>query len=209
MRQKRLILAGLAVLLVLGIVAPMAWADDDNPPPWQRGGPRTTFERWEFDTANLNPLPDAMYNPYGTPSTTVTPLGSWLPIYDNRFGVWPLSGMIDIDIPNDPTNPDWQKNIWVQLTWDGEGITVPEVSANGVPAQWIESDPRLPGGWFHSTYLVVLPYNPPMEHLHVAGDIRVDELVVDTICIPEPSTLVLLGAGAFGLVVFAWRKRAA
>lgn len=200
----------LAVLAVVVAVSVPALADDKQPPPWTRGDDRTTFERWEFSDTNPAPLPDQLLNPYGVPQTTIVPKpgASWLPVYDNRIGVWPLSGYMDIVIPNVRDHLDWDKHLWVQLTWELEGSQLPIIGVQGptgelVLGKFIEEDsfdgePGHP--WFHTTWEIILPFNPPEEILHIAGDIMVDELVVDTICVPEPITLSLLALGGLALL---------
>ncbi|MBI4580191.1 MAG: PEP-CTERM sorting domain-containing protein, partial [Planctomycetes bacterium] len=62
-----------------------------------------------------------------------------------------------------------------------------------VPGQEVVSVPL--GTWIHSTYLIRLEPNPDFEIVLVSGSITVDQLVIDTICYPEPASLMLLGLG--------------
>jgi hypothetical protein len=66
----------------------------------------------------------------------------------------------------------------------------------------ISQDPPI----YDSVFATSLPNNPPSETVVITGTLQVSELVIDTECVPEPSTLVLLGMGALGLVARAWRK---
>jgi hypothetical protein len=52
-----------------------------------------------------------------------------------------------------------------------------------------------------------LAFNPQYEDVIITGSYYVGEVVVDTICIPEPSSLALLAVGAISLLPYAWRKR--
>lgn len=207
MRMRKLALAG---LLLAFIVTPVL-GDDNFPPPWDRANPRATYQRWEFDTS-LNPTPpNFMINPFGVAALTVTPApgDDWRNLYDNRIGVWPLSGEILVDIPNAPDQPDWTKKVWIQLTWELEGTILPDITVNGVVGQEIETDIlEVYQGheWFHTTWLVNLPNNPPSETVRIAGDLMVDELVIDTICVPAPGA-VMLGVIGIGMVGTYTRKR--
>ena len=195
-------LAVLGVVLLVGSLVGPAWADDVYPPPW-RGAAGTTFGMWEFSTNNPNPTPEPGYlYPWGLPTTQVTPglFQSWLPDWNGRTGVWPLSGEIDVTIPNRPeASPD--KYIWVQLTWAQQAPNVfPVVSETrfGVPSTIVHEIP-LPNGWFHTTYQIHLQPNPDWEKILITGAVNVDEMVIDTIC-PEPGTLGLLVLGGLAVL---------
>jgi hypothetical protein len=189
-------------LLAIVLASSVAWADDLNPPPW-RGQPGTTFGMWEFMTPNPNPLPDVGNYPYGLPTTQITTglFQQWMPTWNGRQGVWPLSGEIYVTIPNNPV-PNPYKDIWIQLTWDQQAPNVfPAVSETrfGVPSTLIQRVP-LGGTWFHDVYQIHLEPNPAWEQILITGAINVDEMVIDTICAPEPAALVLLGLGSLFLI---------
>lgn len=194
MRSATLCLVSIFVL----VLANLSFGDDLYPPSW-RGQPGSTFGEWEFSTPDPNPLPDLGHYPWGPPTTQVTPgfLQSWVPSLNGRQGAWPLSGEIYVTIPNQPAlNP--YKDIQVQLTWTeqqpGNRPAVTETRFN-VGSTLIHEIP-LPGGWMHSTYLIHLEPNPDWERILISGGITVDEMVIDTICAPEPMTAGLLIVGA-------------
>lgn len=201
MTLRRLLLAALMVCATVG----SAIADDLNPPSW-RGQPSTTFGEWEFSTSNPNPDPEPGYvYPYGMPTTQVSPglFQSWMSSWNGRDGVWPLSGQITATIPNSPVALD-EKDIWVQLTWAPQAPSeFPAVSETrfGVPSTLIEQT-ALANGWYHSTYEIELKPNPDWERVLITGAINVDEMVIDTHCVPEPGTLALLAV--FGLISGGW-----
>ncbi len=203
----------LKVVLVWAVVglflAAPALGDDLYPPPW-RGEWSTTSQYWEFMTPNLGPLqPDG--SPAGgqpwLPSTNVvvTPYGDWIS-YDpisGREGIWPLSGEIDVTVDNH-NPPNLYKWVWVQLTWRPQQPncepSICEFNPLPVGCPEIKSEITLPGGWYHTTYFWEIRPNPPDEFFTIRGFIDVDELVVDTWCIPEPGTLGLLVLGSLALL---------
>jgi hypothetical protein len=204
--MKRWLLVCMTVAVVFcGLVAPV-WADDLLPPPWQRGGDRTTYQDWTFALSDNPIAPDVgIVNPYGIAEATVVN-GNWEQYYDNHVGSWDLgsNSYIDVVIPNAPDHPEWTKLLWTQITWQGE---LPLVSVDGVLGQLFETDKLLNTNMYHSSWLITLPYNPPQEIMHITGITHLGEIVVDTKCVPEPSTLVLLAIGAFGVATFVWRRQ--
>lgn len=201
------------VVLGLGLVNAVM-ADDLYPPPW-RGQPGSTFQQWEFSTPNPITPPDLMNNPYGVPSAHAYPGTSqnWIDQWGGRQGMWPLSGTIEVNIPNNPIPNDY-KDIWVQLTWarqvPSSAPVVWEMNS-GIHGSVIHDMPLAPTGypypndlWYHTTFLIHLPYNPTFEIVKIDGTLVVDQLVIDTICAPEPASLALLMLG--GVAVLRRRR---
>ena len=192
------------VLLCSLALAGSAFADDLVPPPWQRGTEGSTWAAWEFSTCDPNPMPDAGYLPYGESDMTVwTGIGQeWWDSWEGRQGVWPLSGALEALLLNRP-EPLPYKDIQVQITWRPQvpgGFLMVRETMWGATGSLIGEMP-LADGWTHSTYLIHLEPNPEMEIVRIDGSVMIDELVIDTICIPEPMTVSLLtvGAGALAL----------
>ena len=209
--MKKLLVIAMAIALLL-TVAGSLMADDFAPPSW-RGLSGSTWQQWEFSTGQaLGILPDHGYNPYGNPTADVTPAPSkvWYEESFGRTGVWPLSGLIDATIPNqDVQNP--YKDIWIQLTWHrtdcGDTPTVWETISHQMA--YLESEVLLADGWYHTTYSIRLVPNPALEIIRVQNDILVDELVIDTRCVPvpEPSGVAVMLAGLASLGGFARLRR--
>ena len=97
-------------LLVAAILSSSALAFEL--PTWQ-GQPSSTFQAWNFSDSNTMPTPVASDNPFGDPLLQVDPVGDgWIDDQmDPAQGIWPLSGQIDLWIPND--QPNEQKDIWL------------------------------------------------------------------------------------------------
>jgi hypothetical protein len=219
----------MAVMLLAGAVA---MADDLNPPPW-RGEWSTTSQVWEFMTwyagdpggEGLRPDGPALNGMPPLPSTMVwvTPLqgAEWVDYEPNtgREGIWPLSGWIEVIVDNHEP-PNEYKWVWVQLTWADQDPAVPSdplslltnFGASGPdgpyahdPVTVLEDLICPTTGWHNTTYEWFIRPNPVDETFLIEGNILVDELVIDTWCIPEPATLGLLLIG--GLLVLRKRSR--
>lgn len=218
LRRTMLTLAVMAGVAVGFITT--ALADDLHPAPW-RGQFSTTSQFWEFmqNTPGVPILPDGSPvggNPW-LPSThvVVDPLGPWMPQdpLSGRLGIWPLSGRMFVTVDNH-NPPNDVKLVWVQLTWQNQDGQIPtgpvfgDFNPLGTPLHVVEELP-LPFGWFHTTYAWEIYPNPPDEFFVISGNINVDELVIDTWCIPEPTGLVLacLGGGLLLVLRRRWAGR--
>lgn len=190
-----------------------ALADDLYPPSW-RGQNGTTFAQWEFDTPNPDPAPDIKINVYDPNNLTVAHprpgfQQSYQPAYGGRTGVWPLSGNIEFFIPNRP-EPLPYKDMWVQVTWSKQVTSSYPVvwdKASGALGTVVNEVVLGPTGygapnnlWYHTTFLIHVEPNPSAETIRIDGTLMVDEVVIDTICAPEPASLALLAIGGLALI---------
>ncbi len=202
----------MAVAIVFSVSAVRAPADDVNQPPWERFLPDTTYQNFTFPTNSPVSLPEMdYYNPNGTP-LAASGGESWWQSYDQRIGVWNLFSnlnYIDFTVPNTPYDPTREKIVWTQVTWEPGDVGSPLVTVyagvDGFASTLVSSSQIGTSNWIQSTYEAVLPYNPIDEVVDVRGDMRVDEVVIDTICVPEPATWILLVLA--GTALLGWPAR--
>ncbi|MHC4623184.1 MAG: PEP-CTERM sorting domain-containing protein [Planctomycetota bacterium] len=206
------------VLLVIAILGMGSSAFAVVEPPW-RGDDRSTFQEWDFSTGDLNPAPNpqTLDNDYGDPLLRVDPSGAWIDLIpeDERQGVRPLEGQIDAYIPNyDWQGPDSKKEMWIQLTWKATAVDPflpdePLIGVTAIPFEYMHMarvDLPEQNGWVHSVFVVNLWPNPNEEWITIGGDIEVDYLAIDTRCVPEPATVLLLGVGGAMLILVRQRE---
>jgi len=178
---------------------PLGGVKPDGPGPLVEGQPGQPYEQEGY-------LPSTML--WVTPG----PGMQWLPddpTGTNRRGIWPLSGSMEVVVDNHkPVNP--YKLVWLQLTWHAQEIPCNWSIGNFNPAP-LPEDLRLvdhidhADGWTTTIYEWYLRPNPPDERFTISGNIYVDQLVIDTWCVPEPSTLaMLLGVS---LMALGWRRK--
>lgn len=214
--------------LTVALVAASPAATEPPVLNWQRDDGGATFQEWYFGTDDTTPAPDDSYNPYATDNNPVrlrveTDHG-WYGSLSRGEGVWVLSGEIDTVIPNRP-EPNPYKEIVLELTWkplwdvpdnpftpDPFLPDTPSIGAGSlidgqnysVAISYALGDPDS-SGWYHTSAKITIEPNPPIEYISIKGNILVDSLSVDTICVPEPTTIAFLAAG--GLYALLPRKR--
>lgn len=213
--MKRLVFALLC--FTVSLIAAMASAHDLFPPQW-RGLPGTTYQEWTFDDADDPASPEVIDNPYGSAIADITVgsfgTGWWeqLPGVGDQTGYWDLGeGNIIIDIDNtDVPNPF--KEIWIQVTYYKDINAAPIVDVPGgvflssqleVPVEHVPTG----GDWVLDQYIFRIYPNPRHEQIVILADPMwmsvIDQIVVDTFCVPEPATIGLL---IFGGLAFAVRR---
>jgi hypothetical protein len=214
-KMKQSFFVCMTVAVVFGCSVASVKADDLFTPPWTRNTPGTTWEAWTFTTSANPSAPDeGSFNLYGTPQATINAgTSQWSPLYNGHIGVWTLgaSDSIDFGIPNTPLDPTKYKIVWTQLFWQPDNNGTPVVMVNGVAGTLVQSQAE-PGGWIAGAYQNVLPQNPAFEDVLITGSLPgttfdLGEVFIDTICVPEPSSLALLAMGALSLLPYALRKR--
>jgi len=205
----------LVVLILAGILfVSSALADDLNPPSW-RGQASTTFQMWEFGDDNPVAVPDVVDNQWGLPTATIVgsfPKTRWMTTDRERQGVWKTNEWIEIFIPNtDNTAPGTFKEIYLQMTFDaGPGfnalvVTIPDADPMTLEPISVE---QIPGSdYSYGIWQIILEPNPTEEMIYIEPtycELYIDEIVIDTRCVPEPTTIALL---SLGTLVFLRKKR--
>ncbi|MHC4501462.1 MAG: PEP-CTERM sorting domain-containing protein [Planctomycetota bacterium] len=206
--RRLLILSAVVAVIVL---VSTARADDFNAPDW-RYDPYTTHQRWEFSTETT--AYDAWsyapgdYTPALTAPTLTVTEATWMAEDLGEYGVWRFEGVTQVDLDNFDEENDY-KEIWMQLTYEASDVPLVYVDVVGQPRVYgTQIFSEASGNYTHAIWQIILEPNPTSEVLFVEPrdcTLYMDEIVIDTICIPEPATICLLGLGALALL----RKRRA
>jgi hypothetical protein len=193
-----------------------SYADVFLPPSWE-GQERTTHQVWEFSTGDRDPVADEYIGPFDPRPASIRS-ASWRSLWEGREGVWEFSGIMEVPIVNFP-EPLPEKIVWIQLTWMpnlGGSPAVPNVEAwpltadgqiagDSVAAEVVFEQPVDQGPWMHTAYEIRLRPNPEMEMVKINQWIYVDQVVIDTWCVPEPGAMAILLVG--GVIAIRGRRR--
>lgn len=196
------------ILCVLMLMPVVVAATSLFPPDW-RGQKGSTYQEWHFNDDDNPAMPEIIDNDYGDATATITTgymSVGWLDYgFEPPTGYWDLGGeggQIVLGIDNRPELLPY-KEIWVQVTYLEFVLTAPTVDVPG--AIYIGGETRLVGDdWYLDLSKWRIVPNPASEQIILASHPRwgalIDQVVVDTICIPEPATIALLGLGALSLL---------
>lgn len=207
------------------------YADDLLPPSW-RGMSNTTFQEWNFFSIQGMPweyfsgIPDAFTNRYGTPGASSTGVLDG----DGNILLDPGSYII-LTIPNQSdTSPDDYAIVSFQITYfhyadEGKPAVYSlyeepsDKPLDDLPGTLVdEHDVLLSSDGDRSwrlwqsvwqvkpsqtlTFRICEPFvNPECDC------VRIDDIIVDTQCVPEPSSLFTLFGGLAGIGGIAWQRR--
>ncbi|HRU15227.1 MAG TPA: PEP-CTERM sorting domain-containing protein [Anaerohalosphaeraceae bacterium] len=169
---------------------------------WNEGDPGTTHQRWDFTPGYIEPSgggytadPEEVINPFpNRVAATITPLnGGW-------DGVTIVTGdpwiFIALEIPN-YEDLNLKKIIWVDIgDTAASNITVSATDGGSTTFEYMVLQ-----GQGDAEFGVIIWPNPYVEKINflvtsaTGAPVALDFIHVDTICIPEPATMVLLGLG--------------
>ncbi len=172
-----------------------------------------THQEWTFDDDDnpAEPESDPDLNPYGT-ATAIIESGAgaappeWLLDFAGRAGVWQAEPLVELvmEVPNQMVDNPY-KDIYVEIGFLGEldGFAVYPVPFGGsmglIRPHEVEVDPV--NGWKKLIGWHRLEPNPGRERIcySFSGAAAVDYVIVNTVCVPEPLTISLLGLGGLML----------
>ncbi len=212
----------ICLMSVAALLATHARADDFAPPPWLRGAPLSTAAEWEFLTDEAS-----HFGPDG--NTVATVVGDFTgpqaaSVFANPSGDLPLWSPGDGDgewiAGTQPMFIEFEIGNWVdlkpvklfrmQVTFGGPAPSIFSIGAIDAAGPVV----IVPTGTtLFSTTHILFEYelfpNPDFEliTLEIPPGGSVDQVVVDTISIPEPSTLTLAALGLLGLLAHGRRRR--
>jgi hypothetical protein len=234
-KMRKLFFTGLILLFSASAFAEniflAPWEEDPTNPYWLSGA--TTLQIWEASagvhvtsTGQLLHQPVLLENPFGpawveysngqqatAPGWERDAQGNRIPIQTVHIGDYDDNtadlGGIDIFISNDPTER-FEKLVHIQITSD-KSYTIDSPTSSpggswqaGGVVQWDGT------AWYTYEGILTIRPNPNFEVIHFdfPGCTDISEIVVKTICVPEPSACVLFasGLGIFGLILRRKRR---
>ena len=169
---------------------------------WERGDAGSTWQEWDFNSEVTGDyIADRFDNPYGSDFPYANVSASW----DSEYSEYNLGGGdIVLSIENAETANPYK---WVQiqlLDWMPYEDNYDEYPVMDI--FWISPEDYFgeesielvyvdAADEFNITLLFEIQPNPVWEEITISGDWYVGQVIVDTICIPEPATMCLLGLG--------------
>jgi len=181
--------------------------------------PGETQQEWDFGDDANPAIPTLDANPFGTATATISGLPGGVPpewIFESssgRNGIWTSESRLEIilEVPNQMIrNPYKEIRLEIGFIGDLADFSVLPIPFGGsveLVSQEVEVVDDVTG-WKKLTAMYVIEPNPDREVVYysfAAGVAAVDYVVVNTICVPEPLTISLLGLG--GLILARRRHR--
>lgn len=217
MRERETLITALLVVLC---AAGAASADDRNPPPW-RWQFRTVSAEWDFGSAD-NPAEPNRWEYYGDRAGSLLYNPDLhranIQIHDDfewepGQGLWRNNSSTELTISFDITN--WvfdgdSKRLRIQVTYLGNRPETFRVYGwVGDDQHWGQKVPgQHEGNGYYFEDWTFPDVNPNYEEiiLMVPPQTAIDQVVIDTQCVPTPGTMAVSGAG---LALLAKRRRRA
>lgn len=201
----------LSGILICALLCSVSLALPSSNVWWDRADPGATYAEWGFDTGNNPATPENYDGPPGAaaPEATITVTGEshgtigWFETgFLGRDGVWHADlTEISLVIPNYPL-PNEFKEIWVEVGFRGTLVDWDIVDPTSGVTFLGQNSEYLMDGWQVLNIGWQIVPNPDSETIYMAfqnSGADIDYVTVDTICIPEPLSIFLLGLGALAL----------
>jgi hypothetical protein len=227
--MNRIVLAVSVALLLIGSSVALG-KDLGPLDGWQRYTDNTTFAHWNLHDAgspfpdelwNPNGEPWMEFTEGlwewsdGWPCPPDLEDGPGTGTCDGWHCTSPGGGKITLTIPNDPNQRE-MKRIFLQLTSTKSPSGVTTTGSGSAPGGYTSGTfptgrpqgqvpgpvPPFGGSWYVYNYGLTIQPNPESETItiEVPECTVVDQIVVDTECVPEPATVGMLGLGALALI---------
>ena len=199
--HSSILICALLCSVSLALPSPNVW--------WDRADPGAAYAEWGFDTGDNPALPENYDTPGGDPpEAAITVTGDvygtagWYESFLGRDGVWHGDlTEISLTMSNYP-QPNEFKEIWVEVGFRGFLIDY-SIDDPLTGVTYLGQDVEfLPDGWKILNIGWQIVPNPPSETIYMMFEdsgADIDYVTVDTICIPEPLSIFLLGLGALAL----------
>ena len=198
-------------IFVLAMLIAGAQADYYNPPAWDTNDPTFTHQEWFFNDGSRSAAADVDNNLFGTPEFTING-ATWFSSASQyisgstRTGLWAGvfsgSAQTTLTLPLDE-NSTMDHLVWMQVTIGCTTIDGLTMTANIAGAEVLsENLYAMPSGEQYGYYYEKLWRVSPTANAVITSDvsfsggiIALDAVAVDTIAVPEPATMALLGLG--------------
>ncbi|MBN2217546.1 MAG: PEP-CTERM sorting domain-containing protein [Pirellulales bacterium] len=196
-------------------------------PPYWAGWARTAHAEWDTWTVDVSGYsspdvwssnPSLPFNPYAFFAGA-----SVLEEFEGRTNVVELTGDLEVQFWLDNFEGGESKEVQIQITYYVDQDLDPQVfpgwylpGGEEVVASELVDSTTHADGWVTDLWTITIEPNPSDEwfalfaldrdtNLQPFYPARVDQVVIDTWCVPEPSAMVLL---AMGVLCAACRRRA-
>jgi hypothetical protein len=220
-KATRILLAITFALSLCLVSMGVAQADYYDPPGWDNN-PYFTHQSWQFDTNAIPSAPTTNNNPFGVAEYDAMG-ATWHAAWEGRTGVWQYDELswTDFEVPNEPVLPI--KEVWFQATyWTNTGGQISEDSEifadplGDVTFVRVSREEIAAGsGWYRDTWMGTIIPQPSLEDFFILFDdglggpatVYVDQVDIDTRCVPIPCTVLLLGSGLIGLCGYQTKRK--